>query len=103
MPITDQQGVIAVYRLKDGKLVKVEGRDVSVDLDKLAGIIEENKRIAEQQASELGFLEPLRGFAMVVDDLGLAVIDNYVVFADARKVNWDSLLKSLLKGVVVSG
>ena len=103
MPITDQQGVIAVYTLQGGKLVKVEGKDVSVDLDKLARIIEENKRIARQQAGELGFLEPLRGFAMIVDDLGLAVIDDYVVFAEARKVNWDSLLKSLLKGVVVSG
>ncbi|WP_338604650.1 DUF2173 family protein [Sulfolobus tengchongensis] len=94
-------GVLAVYRFQDGKLIKIQGQDLLVDLDKLSNILIENMRIGENEARELKFLEPFRGFAMILDDIGMVFVDDYLIFTNAKKTNWDLLVKSVLKGLVM--
>ncbi len=101
IPIINIPGVIAVYKLEGDKIIKIDGDDVNIDFNKLASIIFENIRMGREEAKDLSFLEPLRGFAMILDDLGLVFIDGYIIFADARATNWDMLIKNALKGAVI--
>lgn len=94
-------GIIAVFRFREGKLAKIYGQEISMDLDKLSNILVENMRIGETEAKELKFLEPFRGFAMILDDTGVVFVDDYLVITDAKKTNWDLLVKSILKGEVI--
>ncbi|AOL17786.1 hypothetical protein BFU36_09140 [Sulfolobus sp. A20] len=101
VPIINIPGVIAVYKLEGDKIIKIDGEDVNIDFNKLVSIIFENIRIGKEEAKELSFLEPLKGFAMILDNLGLVFIDGYIIFTDARATNWDMLIKNALRGVVI--
>ncbi|MEM0363337.1 MAG: hypothetical protein QXH75_06020 [Sulfolobaceae archaeon] len=94
-------GVKSVYRLQGDKLVKVSGEDIQINPDKLRNILLENMRIGEEEAKELKFLGSLRGFAMILDDLGIVFINDYLILTDAKKTNWDLLIKATLKGMVM--
>ncbi|ACP39381.1 DUF2173 family protein [Saccharolobus islandicus] len=94
-------GIIAIFRFREGKLTKIQGQDILIDLDKLSNIIMENMRIGENEAKELKFLESFRGFAMILDDIGVVFVDDYLVITNAKKTNWDLLIKAILKGEVI--
>ncbi|BDB99288.1 hypothetical protein [Saccharolobus caldissimus] len=99
--IDNLPGVLAIYRFQGGRLQKIKGVDIKINLDKLSDILVENMRIGEQEAKDLKFLEPFRGYAMILDNMGIVFIDDYVIFTDAKKTNWDLLIKSALKGMVM--
>ncbi|QGA53248.1 DUF2173 family protein [Sulfolobus sp. E5-1-F] len=94
-------GVIAIFRFHEGKLTKIQGEDILIDLDKLSEILMENMKIGANEARELKFLEPFRGFAMILDDMGVVFLDDYLVITNAKKTNWDLLIKAILKGEVI--
>ncbi|BCS92299.1 hypothetical protein L3N51_01235 [Metallosphaera sp. J1] len=86
-------GLRAVYRIEEGGMRKVMGEDINVDLNKLSAFLKENYRIGEDEAKKLDMGE-LLGFAMILDNLGIAVMGNYVVFVDAVKTNWNKVLEA---------
>ncbi|BCU70998.1 hypothetical protein [Stygiolobus caldivivus] len=87
-------GLLAVYRLKDDHLEKVYGMDmIRVDLGKLAKILVENMEIGQQEAKKLKLLDPLLGYAMIIDDIGVVVVRDLVYFVRARETNWDYVIK----------
>ncbi|MEM4884115.1 MAG: hypothetical protein QXO77_01175, partial [Saccharolobus sp.] len=69
--------------------------------DKLLNILLEKYEDREKEAKELKFLGSLRGFAMILDDLGIVFINDYLILTDAKKTNWDLLIKDTLKGMVM--
>ena len=92
-------GLIAVYRINGESLEKVYGIDItSVDLNKLAKILVENMKIGQEEAKKLKLLDPLLGYAMIVDDLGIVVIGDMVYFVRARETNWDNVIKTAIRG-----
>ncbi|MEM0304816.1 MAG: hypothetical protein QW685_07270 [Saccharolobus sp.] len=94
-------GVKSVHRLQGDKLVKVSAEDLQINPDKLLNILLENMKIGEKEAKELKFLGSLRGFAMILDDLGIVFINDYLILTDAKKTNWYLLIKDTLKGMVM--
>lgn len=94
-------GLIAVYKIDGDKMIKIQGEDIKVDLEKLRNLLMENMRIGEEEAKKLKLISPFLGFAMIVDDIGITYVNNYVIFTQAKKTNWDFLVKSLLKDMGV--
>ena len=94
-------GVKSVHRLQGDKLVKVSAEDLQINPDKLLNILLEKYEDREKEAKELKFLGSLRGFAMILDDLGIVFINDYLILTDAKKTNWDLLIKDTLKGMVM--
>lgn len=94
-------GLIAVYKITGDEVKKLYGRDIKIDLKKLRDLIMENMRIGEEEAKELKLLDPFLGFAMIVDNIGITYVNNYIVLTEAKKTNWDFLIKSLLREVGV--
>jgi hypothetical protein len=87
-------GLLAVYRFSGEHLEKIYGMDITkVDLSKLAKILMENMEIGKEEAKRLKLLDPLLGYAMIVDDLGLVVIKDMVYFVRAKETNWDYVIK----------
>lgn len=87
-------GLLAVYRFSGEQLEKIYGMDITkVDLSKLAKILMENMKIGKEEAKRLKLLDPLLGYAMIVDDLGLVVIKDMVYFVRAKETNWDYVIE----------
>ena len=38
---------------------------------------------------------------MILDDLGIVFMNDYLILTDAKKTNWDLLIKDTLKGMVM--
>ncbi|ABP94461.1 MULTISPECIES: hypothetical protein [Metallosphaera] len=86
-------GLRAVYRVEDQGMMKITGEDINIDLNKLQAFIKENFKIGQDEAKKLD-MGDLLGFAMILDNLGIAVMGNYVVFVDAVKTNWNKVLEA---------
>ncbi|AEB95886.1 hypothetical protein [Metallosphaera cuprina] len=86
-------GFKAAYLINGNEMRKVAGEDIKVDLKKLADFLAENYRIGKDEAEKLD-MGDLLGFAMILDDLGIAFMGNYVVFVDALKTNWNKVLEA---------
>ncbi len=99
MSYKDIPGLIGVYRVSGGSVVKVYGEDLKLDQQKLVNILMENMRIGEEEAKKLG-LGSFMGFAMILDDLGIAYINNTIVVVDAVKTNWSTVVKEIEREVV---
>ncbi|BAB66780.1 hypothetical protein [Sulfurisphaera tokodaii] len=94
-------GLIAVYKIDNDSVIKIYGKDINIDINKLKNIIMENMRIGKDEAKKLKLIDPFLGFAMVVDDIGITYLSGLIVITEAKKTNWDFLIKSLLKEVGV--
>ncbi|BFH72346.1 hypothetical protein SJAV_02900 [Sulfurisphaera javensis] len=92
-------GLIAVYKIDNDTVIKLYGRDIKIDLNKLKNILTENMRIGEEEAKKLKLIDPFLGFAMIVDDIGITYLNNLLIVSEAKKTNWDFLIKSVLREV----
>lgn len=93
MDFSKVPGLKAVYRVEGDDLVKVSGEDVKVDTKKLVNFLRDNSKIGEEEARKLD-MGSLLGFAMILDNLGIAYMGNYVLFVDALKTNWNTVLQA---------
>lgn len=94
-------GLIVVYKIDNDSVKKIYGKDLNIDLDRLKNLIMENMRIGEEEAKKLKLIDPFLGFAMIVDNMGIVYLNNMIIFAEAKKTNWDFLIKNVLRGVGV--
>jgi|GEM_PF-486287 hypothetical protein len=85
-------GVTAVGLLREGGLEVVKGQFV-VDVNRLYVVLMRNLDRLKEYERVLSQLSPLRGFIMVLDDVGFMVLDQLVVQTDARKSDWDQLVR----------
>ncbi|BBD73144.1 hypothetical protein HS1genome_1533 [Sulfodiicoccus acidiphilus] len=87
-------GVTAVGLLRERRLEAIWGQ-FKVDEGRLMDVITRNLEKLKEHAKVTPSLAPFRGFAMVLDDVGLFVYDDLVVLTDAKKVDWDRLVKAV--------
>ncbi len=92
------KGVLSVYRTDGKSLVKIWGDDLKIDKDKLLAYLRENVEIGSSQAPRLD-MGSFLGFAMILDDVGIVFVNNYLVITDPIKVNWDQVISSTMKEV----
>ncbi|AWR99227.1 hypothetical protein [Metallosphaera hakonensis] len=92
-------GLKAVYRIDGEEMKKVVGEDVKIDLVKLRKFLMENFEIGKEEAEKLDMGDFL-GFAMILDDLGIALMGNYVIFVDALKTNWNKVLEAFQEALI---
>ena len=79
--------LLVVYRFSSEHLEKIYGMDITkVDLSKLDKILMENMEIGKEEAKRLKLLDPLLGYATIVNDLGLVVIKDMVYFVRLRRL-----------------
>ncbi|QKR00081.1 hypothetical protein GWK48_06565 [Metallosphaera tengchongensis] len=86
-------GFRAAYRISGDEVTKVKGEDVNINMKKLVEIIRQNAKIGDEEAKKLD-MGTLLGFAMILDDLGIAYMGGYIVFVDALKTNWNKVLEA---------
>jgi len=94
-------GLIAVYKVINDKLTKIYGQHVRIDLGRLYEFLKKDYIIGSDQAEKLKFLKPFLGFAMVLDDLGIVYLGDFVIFVDPLKTDWDKVIKLTMKEVIV--
>ncbi len=99
MSYEDIPGLIGVYKISNGTITKVYGEDLRVNPEKLMNILMENMRIGEEESQKIG-LGSFMGFAMILDNLGIAYLNNTIILVDAVKTNWSKVVKELEKGVI---
>ncbi len=99
MSYEDIPGLIGIYKITGDSVTKIYGQDLKLDPQKLVNILMENMRIGEEESQKIG-LGSFMGFAMILDDLGIAYINNTIILVDAVKTNWSKVIKELEKGVI---
>jgi len=92
-------GLKAVYSVKGDDLVKVYGEEINLDTKKLVSFLKENAKIGEEESRKLD-MGTLLGFAMILDNLGVAYMGGYVMFVDAVKTNWNTVLDAFKEVLV---
>ncbi len=85
--------------MKGDDLVKVYGEEINLDTKKLVSFLKENAKIGEEEARKLD-MGTLLGFAMILDNLGVAYMGGYVMFVDAVKTNWNTVLDAFKEVLV---
>jgi hypothetical protein len=99
MSYEDIPGLIGIYKITGDSVTKIYGQDLKLDPQKLVNILMENMRIGEEESQKIG-LGSFMGFAMILDNLGIAYINNTIILVDAVKTNWSKVIKELEKGVI---
>ncbi|AWR95814.1 hypothetical protein [Acidianus brierleyi] len=99
MSYEDIPGLIGVYKISGSTITKVYGQDLKLNSEKLLNILMENMRIGEEESRKIG-LGSFMGFAMILDNLGIAYLNNTIILVDAVKTNWSKVVKELEKGVI---
>lgn len=99
MSYEDIPGLIGVYKISGSTITKVYGQDLKLNPEKLLNILMENMRIGEEESLKIG-LGSFMGFAMILDNIGIAYLNNTVILVDAVKTNWSKVIKELEKGVI---
>ncbi|ARM74802.1 hypothetical protein [Acidianus manzaensis] len=101
MSYQDIPGLIGVYKISGNGLSKIYGEDLKMDSNKLINLLMENMRIGEEEFKKLGF-GPFLGFAMILDNTGIAYLNGIVVVVDATKTDWSKVIEEMQKGVVTA-
>jgi len=92
------KGVLGVYQVKGKSLVKLWGDDLRIDKEKLVSYLLENMEIGYSQAPKLK-MGSFLGYAMILDDIGIVFLNNYLIITDPKKVNWDHVIPYMMKEV----
>ncbi|AWR96323.1 hypothetical protein DFR86_01355 [Acidianus sulfidivorans JP7] len=101
MAYQDIPGLIGVYKISGNTVSKIYGEDLKMDPNKLVSILMENMRIGEEEYKKLGY-GPFLGFAMILDNVGIAYLNETIIVVDAVKTDWSKVLEELRKGVVTA-
>jgi len=94
-------GLICLMRIQGGKLVEVSGSS-PVDKGKLVRLVEILENGSARGSERIRSLGRPVGMSVILDDLGVLVIGDYVALVHAREVNWSELVKQMRR-VIVNG